>query len=181
MKVIKYDNKYYQSIKNIYENTFPKNERFLTLEEMLKKKDTELNCLILDEDVLGFIYTIKYKKSIYILYLAIDSKYRSNGYGSQLLKWCTNNYKDCGLFLNIEELNPQKKDYSIREKRFKFYQKNGFYLSNIMTTDGIENFHVLSNQKNVDLDEYTELFQFHAKLLDATLINPFIANNKAEI
>ena len=136
---------------------------------MIRADSTDLYCLIENENIYGIIYLIENRTSLFILYLAINTEYRSKGYGSYLLKWCLNKYKDKKIFLNIEEINEEKSDLKIRKKRLDFYLRNGFYLTNIMSKDNKENFHVLSNQKNVDLDEYIELDNFVAKVLNETI------------
>ena len=169
MEVKKFNSKYYDKVNKIYEESFPVDERYMPLEEMIKVPNTELHCLTVNDEVYGFIYTIKHNKSIFILYLAVDEQNRSKSYGSHLLAWCVNNYKGCNIYLNIDELSPQKPDYLTRIKRLKFYQKNGFYLSNVQSIDEYEHFHVLSTQKNVDLQEYIDVDNFVAKVLDADL------------
>lgn len=132
---------------------------------MIKADSTDLFCLIENESVYGIIYLIKYKSSIFILYLAVNSSKRDNGYGSYILKWCLNNYKGYKIFLNIEEINSNKIDFETRKRRLKFYLNNGFYLTNVMSRDEKENFHVLSNYKEIDIKEYVKLDNFVAKVL----------------
>ena len=168
MEIVKFRNKFYKKVNDIYKKSFPKDERYLSLNNMIRADSTDLYCLIENDNLYGIIYLIGNRTSLFILYLAINSEYQSKGYGSYLLKWCLNKYKDKKIFLNIEELNEEKSDLEIRKKRLEFYLKNGFYLTNIMSKDNKENFHVLSNQKNVDLDEYIELDDFVAKVLNET-------------
>lgn len=169
MEVVSYNNKYFDGVNDIYNRSFPKCERYMLLEDLLKAEHTQLHCLVDGDDVKGFVYTIHYNKLVFILYLAVNEKERLKGYGSVLMKWCLNNYKDCKVFLNIDELDDKKEDFEVRKRRLCFYQKNGLYISNIMSSDKSENFHVLSNQQVVDIDEYTTLDNFVAKVLDADL------------
>ena len=165
MKIVKFNNKYYKKVNDIYKESFPKEERYISLNKMIKLDNTELYCLIKEDDVYGIIYTIKYRASIFILYLAVNSSNRSNGYGSYLLKWCLNYYKNYRIFLNIEEINNEKSDMRVRKKRLKFYLNNGFYLTNIISKDEKEKFHVLSNQSEINLNEYIELDNYVAEVL----------------
>ena len=86
MKIFKFEQKYYNKVSEIYEKAFPKEERYITLDKMIKQENTELYCLVNEEDVLGFVYLIFYKNMIFILYLAVNTDNRSNGYGSYILK-----------------------------------------------------------------------------------------------
>ena len=77
MNVLKYKKIYYKQVNEIYNISFPKEERYISLDEMINKANTELYCLIDGDLVLGFIYLIFYKDMIFILYLAVNSKIRS--------------------------------------------------------------------------------------------------------
>ena len=171
MEVIKFKNKFYKQVNDIYKKSFPKEERYLSLNRMIKADNTELYCLFENENIYGITYLIKKQTSVFILYLAINSSNRSKGYGSYLLKWCLNEFKDKKIFLNIEEINEEKLDIEIRKKRLDFYLRNGFYLTNIMSNDNKENFHVLSSQKDVNIDEYIELDNFVAEVLHEDISN----------
>ena len=101
--------------------------------------------------------------------MAVDSNNRSKGCGSYLLKWCLNHYGNYKIYLNIEEINNEKSDFEIRKKRLGFYLNNGFYLTNIISKDEKERFHVLSNQSKINLKEYVELDNHVAEILNETI------------
>ena len=94
MEVVKYEQKYYKQVNDLYENAFPKEERYLMLEKMIQSKNTKMYCLVDNGLVLGIIYLIFYNDMIFILYLAINIMVRSKGFGSYLLKWCLQKYND---------------------------------------------------------------------------------------
>lgn len=171
MKVIKYESVYYQQVNDIYEKSFPKEERYITLDNMAHRQNTELYCLIDNNQVVGMIYLIFYKDMIFILYLAVSQEKRSKGYGSYLLKWCLQKYFDKKIFLNIEEVKKDFKDYETRKKRLKFYQKNGFFISNYISKEVTENFNILSNRREIDIKEYIILDRVVAEILDEPISN----------
>ena len=171
MKIIKFNKRYYKQVNNIYKESFPKEERYISLNKMIKSKDTELYCLINKEEVYGIIYLIKYKEMIFILYLAINLKIRSKGYGSYLLKWCLEKYNEKEVYLNIEEI----KENETRKKRQKFYLKNGFYMTDYISKEDMQNFNILCNHKNMEIENYIELDKFVAQILDEPVSN--IAKN----
>lgn len=133
---------------------------------MIENKNTELYCLIDTEIVLGFIYLVFYKDMIFILYLAVNTEKRSKGYGSQLLKWCLNKYCDKSIYLNIEEVKEGTKDYETRSRRLKFYLKNGFFVTNYISKEKLENFNILSNKFKIDVNQYKEIDRFVAEILN---------------
>lgn len=171
MKIIKYDSIYYAQVNNIYEKSFPEEERYIMLDEMLQIQNTELYCLIEDNIVLGMIYLISYKNMIFILYLAVNAEVRSKGYGSYLLKWCLQKYRDKKIYLNIEEVKENFKDYETRKKRLNFYQKNGFFITNYISQEECGNFNILSNYKEIDVEEYKTLDRIIAQMLNEPISN----------
>jgi len=166
MNIVKFKNKYYKEVNSIYKESFPKEERYISLNRMIKSDNTDLYCLIEKEIVCGIIYLIKYESTIFILYLAVNSNKRANGYGSYMLKWCLDQFNNYKIFLNIEEINDKKPDFETRKRRLKFYLNNGFYLTNIISKDENEKFHVLSNQKKINVNEYIKLDNYVAKVLN---------------
>lgn len=167
MKIVKFEQEYYNQVSEIYEKSFLIEERYITFDKMIKQENTELYCLVNEEDVLGFVYLIFYENMIFILYLAVNTDNRSNGYGSYILKWCLNKYMDRKIYLNIEEV----KDYETRLKRLKFYLKNDFYIINYISKEETESFNILSNNKEIDIEQYKELDKYVASILDEPISN----------
>lgn len=73
-----------KKVKELYEGSFPKNERIpINLLLRKAKKDFIEFLVIYDNDVfVGFTYLITREDLTYVLYIAIDNKIRSKGYGS---------------------------------------------------------------------------------------------------
>lgn len=171
MKIKKYENKYYEQVKEIYEISFPKQERYLELKDMINKDNTELVCLVENDTVLGIMYLIKYKNMIFVLYLAINPNIRSKGYGSYMLKWLLENNSNKNIFLNIEEVVEISSDYETRKRRMNFYIKNGFYITDYVSKEDKENFNILSNKNLIDVEEYKKLDLFVAQIIDEAISN----------
>lgn len=166
MKIVKFKSKYYKQVNNIYRNSFPPEERYISLNKMLTSKETELYCLVENETVLGIIYLIFYKDMIFILYLAMSNEIRSKGYGSYLLKWCVTKYKDRKIYLNIEEVKENANDYITRKRRLEFYLKNNFFITNYISKEDKENFNILANCEKININEYKKLDKFVAEILE---------------
>lgn len=157
--ITKYNRKHLKELKKIYNNSFPKEEKFpmWLLLFNLHRNNSELYTLFAHNELCGFIYLINYKNMCFILYLAIDNLKRNKGYGSYILNWCLNYKKDKDIYLNIEEVNNQFEDFKYREKRLKFYLSNGFYLTNYLSVEKCIKFNILSTNKKIDINEYKEL------------------------
>ena len=169
MKVVKFNNKYYKQVNEIYKTSFPKEERYSSLNKLIsytKRNSAELYCLINCKTVYGFIYAIKYKNMIFILYLAINNKKRSCGNGSYLLRWYLEKYCDKSIYLNIDKINENAIDYNIRKKRLKFYEKNSLYLTHYLSCEKDNIFNILSTKQKFNVKEYKLLDKFIAELLN---------------
>ena len=176
MKVIKFNKKYYKLVNTIYKKSFPKEERYISLNKMIKNKDMELYCLVNKEEICGIICLIKYKEMVFILYLAINPEIRSKGYGSYLLNWCLKKYNEKDIYLNIDEVNENEKDYEIRKRRQKFYLKNGFYMTDYISKENGKNFNILCNNEIIKIEDYMELDKFVAQILNEPVSN-IVKNN----
>ena len=73
-----------KKIKNIYINSFNKDERFsfLILEKCAKEKNVEFNVVYDNNDLIGFYYIVNYGDVSYLMYFAVDITKRNKGYGS---------------------------------------------------------------------------------------------------
>lgn len=171
MKIVKFKPEYYNQVYEIYEKSFPIEERYITLDKMIKKENTELYCLVDKEAIFGFVYLLFYQNMIFILYLAVNPDNRSKEYGSYILKWCLNKYTDKNIYLNIEEVKKDVKDYETRLKRLKFYLKNDFFISSYISKEETESFNILSNNKDIDIEQYKELDKFIASVLEEPISN----------
>ena len=171
MKIVKFKPEYYNQVYEIYEKSFPIEERYITLDKMIKKENTELYCLVDKEAIFGFVYLLFYQNMVFILYLAVNPDNCSKGYGSYILKWCLHKYKDKNIYLNIEEVKKDVKDYETRLKRLKFYLKNDFFISSYISKEETESFNILSNNKDIDIEQYKELDKFIASVLEEPISN----------
>lgn len=116
------------------------------------------------------MYIIVYKNQRFILYLAVKEEYRNRGFGSCLLKWYLNHSEDKNIFLNIDEVNDQFDDISIRKKRLYFYLKNGFNDTNYLSVNKHSKYNILSTKKEFNVDEY--------KLLDKKISKWFFCKSE---
>lgn len=176
MKIVKFNNEYYKQVNEIYKASFPTKERYSSLKKLIsniKNNYAEMNCLIENKNIFGFIYSIKYKDMLFILYLAINENVRSCGYGSYLLKDYLEKYKDYFIYLNIDKVDSSFKDYEIRKKRLQFYEKNNLYLTEYLSIEKEGDFNILSNKKEINIKEYELLDEFITKLLGGSKSNIF--------
>lgn len=137
-----------KEIKNIYLNSFLKDERFpfWILTHCSKEKNVVFNVISDDSNVIGMEYIINYhdENVAYLMYLAIEKDLRGKGYGSKILKDLVEKYKT--IILSIERTD--QNFYSNKEKRKNFYLKNGFYETNKFIQDNGIEYEILCTNKN---------------------------------
>ena len=78
---------------------------------------------------------------------------------------------DKKIYLNIEEVKKDIKDYEKRLKRLKFYLKNDFFITSYMSKEKTESFNILSSNKEIDIEQYKELDKYVAKILEEPVSN----------
>lgn len=150
------DSKSKNKIKKIYNNSFPKSERFpiWILEKCSRTNNVEFNEILYNKELIGIEFIITYKDIAYLMYFAICKDKRNNGYGSIILKDLTKKYKT--IILSIEKVN----DF-ISKRRRSFYLRNGFYRTNKFTKQNNVYYELLCSNKNYNItkDELINIYK----------------------
>ncbi len=138
--------KYKRKIKEIYLNSFPKDERFpySILKYTVKEKNVVLNSIVDKGVIIGMQYIVKCDDLYYLMYFAIDKEFRNQNYGSRVLSDLKGKYKN--IFLSIE-----KKDDGLAIRRKKFYLRNGFYETGKYYLDNGVMYEVLCTNNNFEI------------------------------
>ncbi len=168
--VIKKTNQYNQ-VKELFKNSFPKNELapmwILTL--LSKKSNIEFIAYYENEILIGSTYLIFNEKMIYLVYLAVNNNLRSKGYGTRILERLKNKYKNKAIVLNTETPEIWNTNYEQRVKREEFYIKNNFINTGLYMKEMKTKFNFMSFGE-FDKNELKKLF----KSLSFNLYSPKI-------
>ena len=142
-------------IKEIYVNSFPKDERypFWIIKSSIKNENIIFNIIYEETNVIGFLYSIFYDNNLFLWYLAIDKKYRNKGYGKKVISDLKNSNKYKNIILAVEKTDESMNKEDIRVKRKEFYIKNGFYETNTFTEDRNVEYEMLCTNKNFNITE----------------------------
>jgi len=155
--------KSFRSIKKLYQQAFPKNEKLQIwlLVLMSLRKCVDFYAFYDKNEFYGFTYLIHYKKMTFVLYLATDSSVRSKGYGAGILDWIEKAYQENCIVLNIEAVSENYDNFEQRVKRQKFYFNNGFQDAGYILYDKKDIYDVLSTKNSASFseDEYKNLFR----------------------
>lgn len=148
-------------IKTAYLQSFPKYEqlpwwilRFLTL-----RKGIDITAYYDENTFCGFTYTVTEGNILFVLFFAVDRKLRGKGFGSAILKYLKESNPQKTVLLNVEPLDPNVSNFDERVRRFRFYEKNGFFDTNydIEEIGGV--FRVLGTSPTFDMEAYQRIFR----------------------
>lgn len=132
-----------KAIEQIYENTFPANEKFKfsILERCNKSNNVHLSGILLDDEMIGMKFTVALPNDItYLMYFAIKEQFRCQKLGSKVLQQLV--VADNNILLCIE-----RPCNEITESRKAFYLRNGFYETGIYIEDTGVQYEMLTSMK----------------------------------
>ena len=123
---INMNEKYFDLFFNILESSLPRNERrdYLSQKNLLSKSNYKPLVFKENNEILAIMATWEFEDFIFIEHLAVDSKLRGKGIGTELIKNYLKNKCEKNIFLEVEPPN-----CDISKKRILFYEKLGFYLN----------------------------------------------------
>ena len=146
-------------VKNLYESSFPVQERiswpWMVWMALLGQAD--FLAYYDGQDFAGFSYSLRSKTTYYLLFLAIPSQQQSKGYGRQILQEVARRAGQRPIFLVIEPLDEAADNYAIRLKRLAFYEKNGYQLTDYIYFENQEVYQVLTNHISADFQDFERL------------------------
>ena len=160
--IFRKNNKDYQTIKELYDSSFPDDER-IPWQRIVSQLDEsrQMHVYYDDQRFVGLSYVFIHKNVVYLSYLAVSENLRDRGYGSEILRLIQKEFRDYKIVIDIEIVDPDADNYEERRKRKDFYLRNGF----VSTGTGYYIYHVdyelLSCNGIVSADEYRELVLEH--------------------
>lgn len=180
--------KYLDETIELYIRAFPKDERFPIpdLVELILKGKADCTVLLDSETFAGASYQVFDKETVYILFLAIDDRIRSKGYGTSFLKVIKESYDNRRIALLIESLSIRDAaNFSERKKRESFYIKNGFQYGELSFKEPGGIFDLMINGEPISKENMSRFFYdvIGEALLNkwnAEIIKPQWENRKEE-
>ncbi len=167
------DNKYKakSKIKKIYNTSFPKSEKFpfWILKKSLKSKNVNLYGILYNNKIIGMQYILHYNNEAYLMYFAIDEKYRNIGYGSILIKNITKRYHN--VILSIERVVDK-----VSKRRKNFYIRNGFNETDKFTIQNNIHYEILCSNNNYNLTK-DKLINLYSQMSKSKILR-YIMNKR---
>jgi len=114
-------------IYRLYQAAFPSCEKkpFSMIRTMCKKGKSDVWYCVDGGKFAGLVITINGPDQILLDYLAVDTKRRGCGLGSEMLELMREHYAGKGVFLEIEVVVEDAANYEERKRRKQFYLRNG--------------------------------------------------------
>ena len=151
------DEKHFDSFYEILKDSFPENERrdYLSQKKLLSKINYKPLVFKENSEILAIMATWEFEDFIFIEHLAVDSKLRGKGIGTQLIKNYLNKYEK-EIFLEVELPN-----CDVSKKRILFYEKLGFCLNDfyylqqpLNPNDSSFELKIMSYSKHINENEF---------------------------
>lgn len=151
------------AVKEIYLEAFPKRERkpYGALKRSVQRGKAAVLTAVEDGCLLGFAVLIPYQDMVMVDYLAVSSRIRSKGTGSQFLGEAGRRYAGKKIVLLIERLDDAAENRAQRIARRSFYLKNGFASAGLFIDGASGEMEIMTYGGAVEREAYLRL-QKHA-------------------
>jgi len=113
----------------INKEAFPPDE-YWSMDSMLRFSEqtgAELTAICVNDAVVGFFLMLCNERCGYVYYLAIDRRFRSQGYGQAALQKLIDRDPKLQITLDFEKPDPKAENADIRCRRKAFYLRSGFH------------------------------------------------------
>ena len=148
------DEAYWQKI---YLEAFPERERspYEMLVELSETKPVvALHTIAEDGKAIGLVVWVELgDDKAFILYFAIDQSLRGGGYGGKVLTALKERFTN-GIILEAEFQEPDADNLEQRERRHRFYEKNGVVDSTFASKAFGGIYHLMRSNVNITVEDY---------------------------
>lgn len=121
------------AVKQLFEEAFPANERTVSMDVIVAYLD-QLPCDLLGiypdetpDTFAGFFFGFRGDGGVYGVYFATRPELRSTGIGSKAFKAIVEHYGDTPFWFSYESPFEESDNAEQRERRRRFYLRNGFH------------------------------------------------------
>lgn len=148
----------YTYVKKLYKAAFPKEERIPMCLLMWRARVDWIQFLAFYDDgkFCGMAYIVYNNTLLDILYLAVDEKFRSQGYGQQILTYLAQSYKRT-IVLEVELPDKKASNYEQQIRRKAFYLRNGFMNTGYGIDINKVSFEILKNKPEFQKEDWEYL------------------------
>ncbi len=132
-------------IEALYVRAFPENER-RPFRDLFDQKANYVETLAFydAEAFVGFACLLNAGDVSHIIYFAVEESLRDRGYGSEILREIARYREGCRIIVDIERQDRRADNNGQRERRKRFYLRNGYAETGIRYRWHRENYEILS-------------------------------------
>lgn len=151
----------YRRAQKLYLEVFPPEERLPFFFLMLKTHQSIASAYAYyhEQKFVGFAYLFQSKDYVFVVYLGVNPKHHSQGFGSQILSDLKRVAAGRQIVLSIEPMDPQAENYQQRLKRLAFYERNGFQLTQDYYQENQERFQFMVSDPAINWKAFEKLLQ----------------------
>lgn len=164
LNCIEIDNRFddMKALEELSKEAFPPEEYLSpnTILEMTQNdKGMKFLALYDKDNFIGYAVVKLHKTMAYLFFLAINPNNRSKGYGSEAIKLIKNKYKNYQHIVDFEMLDENALNIKQREKRRKFYLKNGYKQTGQFLSYLGVSYEVFCSDDNFDFEMFKEMLK----------------------
>ncbi|MFP7707190.1 GNAT family N-acetyltransferase [Trueperella sp. LYQ141] len=111
------------------------------------------------EEFIGASYIVPTPQYLWILFLAMTPASRGQGYGTRALEMLAAEFPQRALLLEIEAVLSEARNADQRQRRERFYLRNGFSYTGLSTDEPDGRFDFLIRDGEIDLDQMREVME----------------------
>lgn len=150
---------YWDKVNALAGEAFPPEEYLApeTLVDMAKAENFDFLALLDGDTFVGFMVVQTHKSLAYLFFLAIDPDCRAKGYGSRAIETLKAQYPGKKQVVDFEMLDKTAANYRQREKRRRFYLRNGYReTGHFLTYLGVD-YEIFCMDADFSLEEFQNL------------------------
>lgn len=145
----------YWQVRKLYHSAFPPQERppYFLLWLFSLQPAIDFVAYYDEGNFVGLSYTVATSQGRFVLFLAVVDTYRSQGFGSAILREIAEQNQGEPCFLCMEPMDEAADNYAQRLKRLAFYEKNGYRRQFALYHELDETYEILATADGLDYEK----------------------------
>ena len=165
------NSRFWNDVNRLAKEAFPPEEYLAPekLAEMAEADNFDFLALKDGDAFVGFMAVLSYENLAYLFFLAIDSTCRSKGYGGRAIETLKAEYPGRKQVVDFEMLDVSASNSAQREKRRRFYLRNGYRETGLFLSYLGVDYEVFCMDEDFEPEAFKEMMQtiqvegFHPK------------------
>ncbi len=156
----------------------PESERNALSDLFDSSKDGNLEIIGIytDAQPVGFFAVRSFRTTRYLAFFAVRRELRSNGLGSSALQALLSRYADCQTVVEFEAPDDNAGEQDIRQRRKRFYLRNGFRQTGWFTFYDSTEFEIGYAGKPYDAAEFADFITYLGTIISDHIPQPYRKN-----